>query len=69
MITSSLSIAALGAVGYATWPNLGGYEEEVERQRAFLPADPTRADLLRMATLAANGHNTQPWKFRLNEAR
>lgn len=67
LITSGLSIAALGAVGYATWPKLDGYTEEVTRQRALLSADPARADLLRMATLAANGHNTQPWKFRLND--
>ena len=67
LITSGLSIAALGAVGYATWPKLDGYEEEVKRQRAILSADPTRTDLLRMATLAANGHNTQPWNFRLSD--
>jgi hypothetical protein len=66
-MTSGLSIAALGAVGYATWPKLDGYAEEVTRQRALLSADPARADLLRMATLAANGPNTQPWKFRLND--
>ncbi|WP_299031351.1 Tat pathway signal protein [uncultured Sulfitobacter sp.] len=67
VITSGLSVAAIGAVGYATWPKLDGYNEEVARQRRLLSADPERHDLLRMATLAANGHNTQPWKFRLND--
>jgi hypothetical protein len=67
MITSGVSVAALGAAGYATWPRLGGYTEEVGRQRELLTANPTHVDLLRMATLAANGHNTQPWKFRLDD--
>jgi hypothetical protein len=44
-----------------------GYEEEVARQRQLLSRDPGLEDLVRPATLAANGHNTQPWKFRLGE--
>lgn len=40
------------------------YNEAMARLRAPLPADPDIADLVRYATLAANGHNTQPWKFR-----
>jgi hypothetical protein len=43
------------------------YREEVERQRRLLGEDADLRDLVRMATLAANGHNTQPWKFRLAE--
>ncbi len=31
--------------------------------RAPLPKTPDLADLTRFATLAANGHNTQPWQF------
>jgi nitroreductase len=31
--------------------------------RAPLPADPGVRDLVRYATLAASGHNTQPWQF------
>lgn len=68
LITTGLSIAALGAVGYGLWPRLGEYEETVQRQRRLLANDPTMAELVRMATLAANGHNTQPWKFGLSEA-
>lgn len=67
LITSGLSVAALGAVGYAIWPKMDRYTEEAARQRELLAADPSRVDLLRMATLAANGHNTQPWKFRLDD--
>ncbi|MFN3616312.1 MAG: Acg family FMN-binding oxidoreductase, partial [Rubrimonas sp.] len=35
--------------------------------RAPIPADPHIADILRFATLAANGHNTQPWRFRVED--
>ncbi|SHH33364.1 Acg family FMN-binding oxidoreductase [Marivita hallyeonensis] len=65
LIAGGLSVAALGAVGYGMWPRMDGYREEVERQRRLLAANPDLQELVRMATLAANGHNTQPWKFRL----
>ncbi|WP_299726486.1 nitroreductase family protein [uncultured Tateyamaria sp.] len=65
LITSAASAAALAGVGYALWPGLDGYDDAIARQRHLLSGDPTRQDLLRMATLAANGHNTQPWTFRL----
>ena len=32
-----------------------------------LPADPAWRDLIRFATLAANSHNTQAWKFRTGD--
>ncbi len=46
---------------------MDGYRDEVARQRQLLGTNPDLQDLVRMATLAANGHNTQPWKFRLTE--
>lgn len=61
------SVAALAAAGYGLWPRMDGYREEVERQRRLLGDDADLRDLVRMATLAANGHNTQPWTFRLAE--
>ncbi|MBT8475156.1 MAG: Tat pathway signal protein [Alphaproteobacteria bacterium] len=67
VIGTGLSFAALGAVGYGVWPRMDGYLEEVERQRRLLSAEPGLQELIRMATLAANGHNTQPWKFRLDD--
>lgn len=66
---SGLSVAALGAAGYGLWPRLDAYAEEAARQRSLLAASPALADLVRMATLAASGHNTQPWKFRLDGSR
>tara|TARA_R110002110_G_scaffold156119_2_gene351057 strand:- start:47 stop:1132 length:1086 start_codon:yes stop_codon:yes gene_type:complete len=68
LIASGLSVAALGTLGYGLWPRLGGYRDELERQRRLLTGDLTLQELVRMSTLAANGHNTQPWKFRLDEA-
>ena len=69
LIAGGLFVAALGAVGYSMWPRMDGYREEVERQRQLLAAEPDLRELVRMATLAANGHNTQPWKFRLGDER
>jgi SAM-dependent methyltransferase len=65
VIGTGLSVATLGALGYGLWPRMDGYREEAERLRR-LPADgPAMEELVRMATLAANSHNTQPWKFRV----
>ena len=61
--------AALGSS--AIWVTLSGmgslsdYTASIAPLRASL-ADPSRQlDLIRYATLAPNGHNTQPWQFRL----
>lgn len=68
LIASGVSFAALGTLGYGLWPRLDGYHDELERQRRLLSSDPTLQELVRMSTLAANGHNTQPWKFHLYES-
>lgn len=43
------------------------YANYIARLRAPLPNQATVLDLLRFATLAANGHNTQPWRFQIAE--
>lgn len=63
------SVAALGAVGYGLWPRMSRYRDTAARQRAPLSASPDQRELIRMATLAANGHNTQPWRFRAEPDR
>ncbi|PJI92089.1 nitroreductase family protein [Yoonia maricola] len=35
--------------------------------RKSLPPEPGLRDIVRFASLAANSHNTQPWKFLINE--
>ncbi len=69
LLTTGLSAAALCAVGYSMWPRLDAYNEQAARQRRLMEADPERADLIRMSTLAANSHNTQPWTFQLQDRR
>lgn len=41
------------------------YAQAASRVREQLPTKPSTRDLVRFATLAANSHNTQPWKFRI----
>jgi nitroreductase len=45
------------------------YDAAVARLRAVLPVRAELSDLVRYATLAPNGHNTQPWRFRLGADR
>lgn len=65
--------AALG--GSATWLTLSGMGTQSDYRASIAPlratlADPARQlDLVRFATLAPNGHNTQPWRFRLSDKR
>ena len=41
------------------------YDEANAKLRQIVSDNPSLTDFVRMATLAANGHNTQPWKFKL----
>ena len=68
-IGTGLSTAAMDAVGYGLWPRMDVYRKEAERQRQGLSPDPEMRDLVRVATLAANSHNTQPWFFRVTDKR
>ncbi|HWQ86411.1 Acg family FMN-binding oxidoreductase [Brevundimonas sp.] len=65
----ALTLAAgSGAVGWrAAVGSAAGYDLYSARLRAAPPPDPALTDLVRYATLAANGHNTQPWKFHIGE--
>ncbi|CCD95953.1 conserved exported hypothetical protein [Bradyrhizobium sp. ORS 375] len=53
------------ALGTGAWRQATGttsaYDDYSARLRA--PLSPDIADVIRYATLAANGHNTQPWRF------
>ena len=62
----ALAIAGAGAT-YAVVRNMGSlddYEASVAITRATLRQNPSIGELLRYATLAPSGHNTQPWTFR-----
>ncbi len=64
-------LAALAGVGgaglYAATGSPAAYARYAGGLRA-LAADPGIADLIGLATLAANGHNTQPWRFHVTDA-
>lgn len=53
---------------FAPWLN---YDQEAEQVRRLFAGDVSGSaklrELVRYATLAANGHNTQPWKFGIQE--
>lgn len=60
------ALAAAAAVGYGLWPHMDGYREFADAQRRLPPPNADMTELVRMATLAANGHNAQPWMVRLS---
>jgi hypothetical protein len=57
--------AGIGCITVQKMGSLGEYEASVAAMRASMPQTPEILDFVRYATLAASGHNTQPWKFRV----
>ena len=49
---------------FAPWLD---YESQAEQVWTFMKEDSPMRNLIHYATLAANGHNTQPWKFAVQE--
>jgi nitroreductase len=60
---------ALAAASFLRMGSLDNYGAAMSSLRAPLPATPDIRELIRFATLAANGHNTQPWRFRIEPGR
>ena len=61
------ALAVGGGAAYATVRDVGSlddYRAAVALTRATLGTKPDIGELLRYATLAPSGHNTQPWAFR-----
>jgi hypothetical protein len=73
MLIGTGAAAMLG--GGATWLTVSGmgsssdYAAGIAPLRAPLPDPASVSDLIRYATLAPNGHNTQPWRFRAGGKR
>ncbi len=64
--------AALAGAAALSWKysvSDGGYDAALAEMTRPLPAPADIVELLRYATLAANGHNTQPWRFRVGDHR
>lgn len=65
----ALVLAGCVAAGWrSAVGSMGDFESDMGGLRAPMPADPDIAAIIRYATLAANGHNTQPWRFRVGES-
>ncbi len=67
LLIGGVALAALAGAGVIGWRQMGSSGDMAElaaSQRLPLPAMPVARDLIRYATLAANGHNTQAWQFR-----
>ncbi len=59
--------ATVTVLGLKTMGSLDAYSDSVAETRAALQQVPEARDFVRFATLAANSHNTQPWRFRIRE--
>ncbi len=55
--------AGAAALGYRHMASMDEYNAAAAATRAALFENPMLQELVRFATLAPNGHNTQPWKF------
>jgi len=70
LIGGGLGVLALGGAGWTVWQrqraaaDMAAYAAGL---RGPLPVSASARDLIRYATLAANGHNTQPWLFRADD--
>ena len=63
----ALALVGVGAT-YFGLQHMGSIEEynaSIAATRASLSQTPEMRDFIRYATLAANSHNTQPWRFRI----
>lgn len=67
------AIAAAGAgatiISIDQMGSQSDYDQATLAMRAPLSPHPVAQDLIRYATLAPNGHNTQPWRFTLGPER
>jgi nitroreductase len=71
LILGGGALALAGAAGaYSERRRMGSmadYDASVAATRRVLAGGPQMRDLVRYATLAPNGHNTQPWRFRVSD--
>ena len=60
--------AGAGGLAASDMGSMADYRDAMAAARATLKGRPEIGDILRDATLAPSGHNTQPWTFRLTGA-
>jgi hypothetical protein len=70
-LVAATGVTAAGAYAIAEAAPWLNYDQTADTGRQPFQMDPAKAaqrcELIRYATLAANGHNTQPWKFALQQ--
>jgi hypothetical protein len=71
LLTGSAVSIVTAAVppGWALAGSAMSYDEAIAKTWATLRGDGGLNELVRYATLAANSHNTQPWRFRVEQRR
>lgn len=72
LLAAGAAAAGLAVAGWSGFRRLGSlddYADDIAPLRSALPAEPAVHDLIRFATLAANSHNTQAWRFRASDGR
>jgi hypothetical protein len=71
LLTGGGAAVILTGAGLGIWrsrsSSMAEYEAAVAAMRSALKTTPELPDLIRFATLAANSHNTQPWKFKISD--
>ncbi len=67
----AVAITGVGATlcGLRQMGSMDEYVAAVAATRAALSKEPAIPELVRYATLAASGHNTQPWRFQIADTR
>ena len=66
---AAVAMAGLGATDFFRVVSAKEYSDSVAQTRAALTEGPALKDYIRLATLAANSHNTQAWSFHIAEGR
>ena len=66
--TGTVLLAATGlGFGFGNMGSMEDYNKAMADLRAPAQQTPNVLDLIRLATLAANSHNTQPWAFKMSK--
>lgn len=67
---SAVALAGAGAtyIMLCTNDDMASYEAAVAATRRIIRSLPEAVDLIRYATLAANSHNSQPWRFKVRQS-
>ena len=66
LVAGSVAVAASMPLAGCSRRNMDDYEDAATKLRAQLAENPDMQQMIRYATLAPNGHNSQPWRFSIN---